>query len=428
MLLDKLSLLLPRSHKKLQPDEKRKWLTVLMINIITIMIQFVYLYRYNFLHFVYSANFIILPCLIFNLLAFYFYFKKNYFYAALFVLLPGTLDLIYLIFTAGGMEAPGTFWIAILPFFFGTFFDKKGAIVGTVVAFSTYIFYWVIGTYIEMPTVTATHNEYISEKIMNLFNYSIITAFYYISYTAAYEKSSKTLMNQKNTIDNLFRVVLHDMTNPISSAKLRLALMKKQNSIADIDKVDESLNRATKIIDSLRSFKAIEDGSVEIPLKEEHVEELILEFIGESLEKVKEKDIKIIQNIVLGSETKIKCHRESFKSQVLLNLLTNALKFSEKNSSVEISAYECEKNAYIEIKDRGIGIPKQILDNIFRFDKATSRIGTSGEQGTGYGLPITKYFIEAMGGKVSVSTIEKAQENEKCGTQFKIEFPKVLST
>ena len=173
MLLDKLTLLLPKSKRSLDPDSQRKWLTVLLINFLTICIQIFYLYRLNFLHYKPIVNFITIPCLICNLLAFYFYYKNIYFYSALFVILPGTVDLIWLIFMAGGIGAPGVFWIAILPFFYGTFFDKKGAIIGTIITFSTYAFYYIAENYMVMPTVTTTYEAYHREKFTNLINYSL---------------------------------------------------------------------------------------------------------------------------------------------------------------------------------------------------------------------------------------------------------------
>jgi signal transduction histidine kinase len=92
---------------------------------------------------------------------------------------------------------------------------------------------------------------------------------------------------------------------------------------------------------------------------------------------------------------------------VVRNLLSNAIKFTPKGGKVilstEISGYKCIK---ICIKDNGIGMDKDLVNNLFKLDKSTGRKGTEGELSTGLGLILCKDFIKSHGGRIWVESIE----------------------
>jgi len=229
-MLNYLSRILPTSFRKLTVEEQRKWTIVLSANFITVAIQSFYLYRYLTYYVHPFAQFGIMTCMLLNLFGFYFFFKKQYVKASLSVLVPGTIDLIFLLFLAGGISSPGVFWLAVLPFLYGVFFGKKGSIVGTIITFSTYGLFLLAHFLGFRDSVITTEAEMHWEKVSNLFNYTFVSALYYISYTGAFERSNKKLNESKELIDNLFRVVLHDITNPISAIKMRIELMKKKSN------------------------------------------------------------------------------------------------------------------------------------------------------------------------------------------------------
>lgn len=129
-MLNRLIKYLPKSFSNFSVEEQRKWTIVFSTNLVTIGIQCFYLYRFMFDYKILWASTFSIVCMAFNLMAFYYFFKQKYIRAAVSVLIPGTADLIFLIFLAGGIEAPGTFWLAILPFFYGMFFGRNGSIVG----------------------------------------------------------------------------------------------------------------------------------------------------------------------------------------------------------------------------------------------------------------------------------------------------------
>jgi two-component system phosphate regulon sensor histidine kinase PhoR len=97
---------------------------------------------------------------------------------------------------------------------------------------------------------------------------------------------------------------------------------------------------------------------------------------------------------------------ESLLTQVLINLLHNAIKYSHENSKITVSSNIQQGLVTVDVEDQGIGIPERDLPRIFerfyRVDKARSKeLG-----GTGLGLAIVKHIIQVHGGEVSVKSVE----------------------
>ncbi len=91
---------------------------------------------------------------------------------------------------------------------------------------------------------------------------------------------------------------------------------------------------------------------------------------------------------------------------VLRNLVSNAIKFSKKNSTIEISSKTNQKKITIYVKDEGIGMSKSTLENLFNPDKSIKTIGTGDEKGTGLGLLLVKEFIEKNRASIHVESEE----------------------
>jgi signal transduction histidine kinase len=102
---------------------------------------------------------------------------------------------------------------------------------------------------------------------------------------------------------------------------------------------------------------------------------------------------------------------------VIRNLLTNAIKFSKKDSEVLISSIKKTDFICIRIKDQGVGMNESQIKKIFSIEENQSTNGTSGEMGTGLGLIICKEFIERNNGKIEVTSIVGE------GTAFEIWLP-----
>jgi signal transduction histidine kinase len=91
-------------------------------------------------------------------------------------------------------------------------------------------------------------------------------------------------------------------------------------------------------------------------------------------------------------------------NSVIRNLVTNAVKFTERDRKVEIQLTPGDKEVEVSIMDEGIGISSEQLEKLFRIDEKFKSTGTAGEKGTGLGLIICREFVEKNGGEIHVSS------------------------
>jgi signal transduction histidine kinase len=108
-------------------------------------------------------------------------------------------------------------------------------------------------------------------------------------------------------------------------------------------------------------------------------------------------DIKVDDNLYVYSD-------ENMLSSVIQNLISNAVKFTNVGGKVLIKTLSQNDIVEVSIKDNGVGIDEEKLENLFKIDHASSSKGTSNEKGTGLGLIIAKELIEKQGGTLKVDS------------------------
>lgn len=92
-------------------------------------------------------------------------------------------------------------------------------------------------------------------------------------------------------------------------------------------------------------------------------------------------------------------------TQVMNNLISNAIKYSYPNTNIKIEVTRSDDYILTEIIDEGQGIPRDEMENLFKKFHKTSVKTTAGERSTGLGLAITKKIVEGHGGKINVTSI-----------------------
>ena len=90
--------------------------------------------------------------------------------------------------------------------------------------------------------------------------------------------------------------------------------------------------------------------------------------------------------------------------QVFLNLISNAIKYTDEGRRIDIDAYREDKKAIIVISDTGIGIPAESISRIFERFYCVDKARTRSQGGTGLGLPISKQIIEQTGGSIDIES------------------------
>lgn len=202
--------------------------------------------------------------------------------------------------------------------------------------------------------------------------------------------------------------VSHELRTPISSIKgyaetlLEGALEDKDNAKEFISIIYQDSNRLANLINDLLDLSKIESGKMKMSFVLLDTVSVIKRAVTVIENQAKAKSIALKLNLPPGLP-KIKADETRF-SQVMINLLDNAIKYSSEGGSATISAKVINNTLQIDISDTGIGISEKDLPRIFerfyRVDKARSReLG-----GTGLGLSIVKHIVSAHGGQVWVKS------------------------
>ncbi|MEI7892030.1 MAG: ATP-binding protein [Myxococcales bacterium] len=115
------------------------------------------------------------------------------------------------------------------------------------------------------------------------------------------------------------------------------------------------------------------------------------------------KEITVVSGVPKGLSIKVDLNMLRI---VLRNLVSNAIKFTHPRGTVDIGATRTASEVTVTVKDTGIGIPGERMSQMFLMDKGYQSRGTAGEKGTGLGLRLCKDFVEAMGGRIWIESVE----------------------
>ncbi len=230
-----------------------------------------------------------------------------------------------------------------------------------------------------------------------------------------HKKTEEELSAAKEEAENATRIkdkfvslVAHDLRAPLSSIKL-MQQMVAEGPIEDEGDAYRETNQAIlarcdsmlNLIDDLLKISRIQTGSI--------IQERRLCFAADFFPLLVEmKFLAQRKDVVLENELPENFHLivdVNLFREVLQNLIDNAIKFSHRGGTVKIGVLHGPPPA-IFVQDHGAGIPKHYLSNIFREEIKTSTMGTSGEIGTGLGLPICQDIMEALGGRLRIDTRE----------------------
>ena len=250
-------------------------------------------------------------------------------------------------------------------------------------------------------------------------------------YLTNLEKQKKDLFEEKEAKAALLNIIAHDIANPLTLIQARLHHLQMQiDGTKEFDQVKakshvaqlvKRANEINKSIELIRNFRAYESGKLEIKLTAVNLNEVLDSSIEVFFEQISLKKVSILKSYSEKTDYKILADPTSLQMSVLNNLISNAIKFSHPSSNIEISLNNLGEYVELKIRDYGIGIPDEIKPFLFSGARPTSRNGTGGEQGTGFGMPILKMFLDKYGAKITLS------EPAEGGTLFTILFRSAIS-
>jgi signal transduction histidine kinase len=218
--------------------------------------------------------------------------------------------------------------------------------------------------------------------------------------------SNDRLLQLDDFKQTMMATIVHDLKNPLN-ALLHLAPENQQEQ-STLKKVQNHSKMMLNLVMNILDVQKFEDAQMSFDTQEIQVEELINLAQQQIAFLLEEKNIKL--QISLNQEFKVKVEKD-FITRVLVNLLTNAIKYSPFNSNIYLKITQEGKFVKVSMIDEGVGIPMDKLDKVFqKFVQIDAR--QSGQiKSTGLGLTFCKMAVEAHGGKIGVhSTYQKGSE------------------
>ncbi len=207
-----------------------------------------------------------------------------------------------------------------------------------------------------------------------------------------------------NEVKNRFlAVAAHDLRGPISIIKGFLTVLDVPPDQEKIrDSIDSACRNMLGLIGELLDVHAIEAGQLDLKIREVNVGEFLKELHGSYLLVVKAKDMNL-QLDLTEPLPRVPMDPERI-SQVIDNLVSNAVKFSYPGSTITLKAWVAGPDVHIAVADEGQGINKDELAGLFTDFGRTSTRPTAGERSTGLGLAIVKRLVTAHGGNIQVES------------------------
>lgn len=230
----------------------------------------------------------------------------------------------------------------------------------------------------------------------------------------------------------LLSVVCHDLASPLMVVSLNLEKLKFEltqnkgfdftSSMESIDRSQQAIKKVNFVLELARSAHGLSQGKIPVANNHVSIRQCFISAIQLVESAAIKKNVKIeflewpTIDTTVTDETLLTQH-------ILVNLLTNAIKFSFRDGKILISAQKKSDCFLVYISDSGVGMPKEKLKTIFEFNITTSSRGTENEVGTGYGLPIVKFFIDMIGAEMQVFSRQKTDLSPYSGTLFEIKIP-----
>lgn len=221
--------------------------------------------------------------------------------------------------------------------------------------------------------------------------------------------------------DRFFSIIAHDLKNMFHNILGFSDLLKGEVKKGDLKSIEDdvciinsSAEETYKILESLLEWANSQRGKISFK-----PEPLILNTVAdEELSMLRENAGKknIDLKISLPNNFKVTADRDMLRT-VLRNLISNAIKFTNKNGVIELQAAANQAEAIISVSDNGVGMTNDTVEKLFKLGSNGSTRGTSNEKGSGLGLLICQEFVQKHGGRIW------AESEPGKGSSFKFSLP-----
>ena len=258
-------------------------------------------------------------------------------------------------------------------------------------------------------------NEQMIDQVVTLAFTMVCVYAIMMSIKAMYEEKNKEIALQKENLeslnalkDKMLSIISHDVRTPLVQLKSLLEVVtttdiSKEQSDYLFVQVAKNVDETQNLLDTLVTWASVQVKGEENFMKEENInlKNIVANEAGLFSQQLAQKKINlnctISPTLQVFSDTNI-------LSLVVRNLLSNAIKFTNLGGAITLSAEKEGDFVVLSVKDTGVGISPERLNDLLKSGKNISTRGTDKEKGSGLGLLLCKEFIEKSGGKLHIES------------------------
>lgn len=218
------------------------------------------------------------------------------------------------------------------------------------------------------------------------------------------------------------QILAHDLGNPFNTLLVFSQLLLRDHKIYDDERmhyyleiIDDTLVNTYEMLNSLLLWTKAQSGKINYETISFNLFELLETIHSQMIAIAQRKDIVLTVNA--GYNEAVNTDKDMLTT-VIRNLISNAIKFTNKGGKIEINSQLTDEDIIISVKDNGVGISPEQLNTLWSGALPHSTVGTDKEKGSGIGLFLCKDFVERMGGEISVVS------QLGVGSTFTVRIPK----
>lgn len=258
----------------------------------------------------------------------------------------------------------------------------------------------------------------------------IVYLIQYINYKKRYEKEILNAKNKAEEASNLkahfISNISHEIKTPINVILCAIQLIELKNlknnhdnEKKNISIVKDNCYRLIRLISNIIDIEKAELNDLKLNLENNNIVTLTEDIVMSVIPYAEKKNLNLIFDT---DEEEVMIDIDAIKiERVILNLLSNSIKFSKENGYIGVKISSLDKYVSIVVEDNGLGIAKEELTNIFERFRQVDNSLTRKNEGSGIGLSIVKSLVELHGGEITV------QSELNKGTRFIVKLPKEMN-
>jgi PAS domain S-box-containing protein len=222
------------------------------------------------------------------------------------------------------------------------------------------------------------------------------------------KETEQQLKDSIDTRNKLFSIIAHDLRGPISNFLPAFEILTSDNDLDESTKKEflTVLKKAStttfNLLENLLNWSRLHTNTIKIEPSDFIINDLIINNIELLSSSASQKSITI--SFDAHERLSVFADKESVHL-VIRNLLSNALKFTPKNGKIFISLNDINNKIEVQVADNGIGMEKNVVENLFKTKSFYSTFGTNSEKGSGLGLLLCREFVEKNGGEIRAESL-----------------------